>query len=272
VVLVADLDEHWARLARALEGDGIELDILSPRAPQADVVACATRSDGVVVLDLDPDPSSGLMTVAACRRAAATVPVIVAAANPSMELTRSVRLSGAFYLALQPLSVEEMRSILQSAFQCMDRRRASASTFRATRRVLIIDDDSDFLASTAALLEAHGYAVSQATTGREGLKRMMDEHPDLVIVDVMMEHDWAGYEVNEAIKFAPGFECVRHVPVVMVSSIQVDPATRFSQSEEVEMVTPNLYLTKPLDIPRFLAEIEALLGQPRSGAVETASR
>jgi CheY-like chemotaxis protein len=264
-VLVVELTEPWVPIVRALEADGVELDILSPRSPQSAVVACATRSDGVVIVDLDPDPSGGMTIVSACRRAAAVVPVIAIASNPSMELTRSVRLSGAFYLALQPIGLEEMRSILQSAFQCIERRRASASRVRATRRILIIDDDPDFVASTTALLEAHGYHVSQARNGREGLERVKSEHPDLVLLDIMMENDWAGYGVNEAIKFEPGFECVRHIPVVMVSSIPVDPATRFDHSGEVEMVTPNLYLTKPLDVPRFISEIAALLGEPCTG-------
>jgi CheY-like chemotaxis protein len=271
VVLVADLDSQWAGIVRALEFDHIEFDILAPRTRQEEVVACATRSESVVVVDLDGDPGGAMGTVTACRRAAGTVPVIAVAGSPSLDLTRSVRLSGAFYLALQPVGVDEMRSILQSAFACLERRRASASTCRATRRVLIIDDDPDFIASTAALLEAHGYAVSRAQNGREGLDRMLAEHPDLLIVDVMMEHEWAGYEVNQAIKFGSGFECVRHIPIVMVSAIPVGPATRFSAAGEVAMVTPNVYLTKPLDIPRFLAEVSALLGEPRTAAAQVRS-
>lgn len=272
VVFVVELTEQWAEIARALEAEGVEIDLLSPRAAHSDVITCASRGDSVVVVDLGPDPSVGVATVANCRRAVPAVPVIVVAANPSLELARSVRLSGVFYLALQPIAPDEMRNILQSAFQCLERRRASASTCLAKRRILIIDDDPDFVASTAALLEAHGYSVSRARTGREGLELTKSEHPDLVIVDVMMENEWAGYGVNEAIKFDPGFECVRHVPVVMVSSIALDPAARFGPSDEAEMVTPNLYLTKPLDIPRFVSEIAALLGEPRHPGLELGAR
>jgi CheY-like chemotaxis protein len=97
---------------------------------------------------------------------------------------------------------------------------------------------------------------------------MLADHPDLVVVDVMMENQWAGYEVSQAIKFGSGFECLRHIPVVMVSSIPLDPATRFSSAGELPMVTPNVYLTKPLDIPRFLAEIGALLGETAAAEAE----
>jgi CheY-like chemotaxis protein len=81
------------------------------------------------------------------------------------------------------------------------------------------------------------------------------------VLDVMMENDSAGYEVNEALKYAPEFESVRHIPILMVSSIAADPSTRFSRSEELAMVIPNAYLTKPLDIVRFLSEVASLLGE-----------
>jgi CheY-like chemotaxis protein len=260
-VLLAELDREWIAMVRALESDGMEIDVLSPGTPPADVIACAARSESVVVVDLAPDPSRALTIVGACRRAAGVGPVIAVAANPSQQLTRSVRLAGAFYLALQPVTPDEMRCILQSAFESLDRRRPNASSCRATRRILIIDDDQDFVASTTALLEAYGYAVSSASTGRAGLEKARTEHPDLIVLDVMMEHDSAGYEVNETVKYAPGFESVRHIPILMVSSIQADPTARFSMAGEAMMITPNAYLTKPLEIPRFLAEVGALLGE-----------
>lgn len=131
---------------------------------------------------------------------------------------------------------------------------------RTKRRVLLIDDDADFLQSTAALLEATGYDVVTAPSERAGFEALRDRRPDLIVTDVMMEHDGAGYEVNQAIKYGRDFEHERNIPVLMVSSIPVDPATRFATAGEVAMVTPDVYLTKPLDITRFLAEVRDLLG------------
>jgi hypothetical protein len=54
---------------------------------------------------------------------------------------------------------------------------------------------------------------------------------------------------------------VRHIPILMVSAIQEDPSARFSMAGEAPLITPNAYLTKPLDIPAFLAEVGALLGE-----------
>jgi len=120
------------------------------------------------------------------------------------------------------------------------------------RTVLVIDDDADYRASVKSLLEGEGYVVDEAATGKAGLRKLKEHRPDLIVLDVMMESIVEGYAVNQAIKFQPEFEAYADIPIVMVSSIDESPDERFGRSEEMEMVRPNRYLTKPLDIPRFL--------------------
>lgn len=131
---------------------------------------------------------------------------------------------------------------------------------RGRPRILLVDDDDDFCVSTTALLEAEGYAVSRAKTGREALAKLRGEAvPDLIVLDVMMENIWAGYEVNQAIKFGDSVNVAGRIPIVMVSSVSIDPTERFRGAGEVGMVTPDEYLTKPLDIDRFLGTLKNLL-------------
>jgi CheY-like chemotaxis protein len=129
----------------------------------------------------------------------------------------------------------------------------------ATKRILLVDDDSDFRIAVSALLEAEGYAVLTAASGQEALTLISAEHPDLIILDIMMEHEWAGYEINQAVKFGPD-ENTSSIPILMVSSIQVDPAALFYRATEVGMITPDGYMTKPLDIPQFLSRVRSFLG------------
>ena len=137
---------------------------------------------------------------------------------------------------------------------------SAASTARP--RILIIDDDRDFCISTTALLENEGYAVSSVASGKEGVAAVRKSRPDLVVLDVMMEYAFAGYEVNQALKF--GSEAAdRAIPIVMVSSVPLDPATRFSGAVEAEMVTPDDYLVKPLDIDKLLSTVRDLLQRRR---------
>jgi CheY-like chemotaxis protein len=132
----------------------------------------------------------------------------------------------------------------------------------ARPRILIIDDDRDFRTSTTALLEAEGYAVSSVASGKEGVAAVKKSRPDLVVLDVIMEYAFAGYEANQALK-SGGEVADRPTPIVMVSSVPLDPATRFSGAVEVEMVTPDDYLTKPLDIDKFLLTVRDLLARAR---------
>ena len=131
-------------------------------------------------------------------------------------------------------------------------------------RILIIDDDADFRASLAEVLESEGYRIFVAVSAREGLAKIASEPPDLIILDIIMEYDSAGYEVNQAVKFREEYTLERNIPILMVSSIQLDPTTLYSRAAEVEAITPDAYLTKPLDIRVFLKRVRELLAARRS--------
>jgi len=125
--------------------------------------------------------------------------------------------------------------------------------------ILIIDDDDDFRAAVRALLESRGFAVFEAANGQEGLARLAQCRPDLILLDVMMECPSEGYGVNQAIKWRDEYRDFRHIPIVMVSSIQESPDQLFPMAAELDMIRPDFYVTKPLDIPAFLATLEKAL-------------
>jgi two-component system, OmpR family, response regulator len=117
---------------------------------------------------------------------------------------------------------------------------------------LVIDDDVDYRMAVKAILEFSGYTVETAASGREGLHRLREHRPDVIILDVMMESPGEGYAVTQAIKFQQEYEAYADVPIVMVSSIAESPDDRFGRALEADLVRPNVYLTKPLNIPLFL--------------------
>jgi CheY-like chemotaxis protein len=131
-------------------------------------------------------------------------------------------------------------------------------TMTNVARVLIIDDDEDFRASVRSVLEAEGYTVTTASTGRSGLDAVRQERPDLIVLDVMMESTTEGYAVSHAVKFGPE---ATDIPIIMVSSIEASPDELFPRSDEVALIRPDHYLTKPLDIPRFLQLVGAAVAR-----------
>ena len=127
-------------------------------------------------------------------------------------------------------------------------------------KILVIDDDQDFRTAVRSLLESHGYDVLEAASGREGLQMVVKHNPDAILLDIMMESTVEGYGVTYALKYQDEYADFRQLPVFMVSSIEESPDERFPMSAEVEMIRPDLYLTKPLDIPAFLQMLEKAVG------------
>jgi CheY-like chemotaxis protein len=80
--------------------------------------------------------------------------------------------------------------------------------------VLYVDDDPDALLVIRTVLEAHGYAMAEASSAEEGLKVYKESHPDFVIVDLMMEEVDSGASLAKELK-ALG----NKVPVYMLSSV-----------------------------------------------------
>jgi CheY-like chemotaxis protein len=130
-----------------------------------------------------------------------------------------------------------------------------------TKTVLVIDDDRDFTTAVAAILEREGYEVVVADSGQEGLRQLRACHPDLIILDIMMETTTEGYGVNEAIKYSDEYQAYQTTPILMVSSIAESPDDLFPRAPETDMIRPDRYLTKPLDIPVFLEVVRKALGR-----------
>ena len=126
-------------------------------------------------------------------------------------------------------------------------------------KVLLIDDDQDFKAAVRAVLEGAGYAVVEADCGERGLRALVEEAPDLIVVDIMMATSTDGYGVTQSIKHRDEFKDYRRTPIIMVSSIEESPDDLFPMAGEVNMIRPDTYLTKPLDIPVFLETVRKAL-------------
>lgn len=129
-------------------------------------------------------------------------------------------------------------------------------------KILLIDDDEDFRISIRTLLKSHNYQVIEADSGKQGLQKLKEEKPDLIVLDIMMETLDEGYSLNQVIKFQKQYEEYKDIPILMVSSIQEDPLTRFPfAAGQVDMITPDQYMAKPVDIPKFLELVKKLLAK-----------
>ena len=134
-------------------------------------------------------------------------------------------------------------------------------------KVLLIDDDSDFRSAVKSLLEIHGYDVFEAPSGHEGLRMVVELKPDVILLDIMMETSVEGYGITHALRYGDEYAAFRRIPVFMISSIEDAPDERFPMSAEVDLIRPDRYLTKPLDIPQFLRLLEEAVGAAKGALV-----
>ncbi len=128
-----------------------------------------------------------------------------------------------------------------------------------SKKILIVDDDKDLVSTVSAVLSQHDYTVYEAYSGKEGLKSLLEIQPDLVILDVMMETDTAGFEAAYQIRDkrdSSRYKDVREVPIIMLTAINQVTNSRFSLNEaESFLPDVNDFLTKPVDIDDLLKKV-----------------
>jgi len=121
-------------------------------------------------------------------------------------------------------------------------------------KILVVDDDPDFVESTRMILEHNGYAVVDAANGAQGLKKLAEEKPDLVILDVIMSTVLDGLSMTQ--KMSEN-QATKNVPILMVTSIaNTDYAALFPTDEYINI---SGFLSKPISAEQLLSEIKRLL-------------
>lgn len=120
---------------------------------------------------------------------------------------------------------------------------------RKEAKILLVDDDPDFLESTKLVLESKPYQVVTALDGDEGLRKAREESPDLILLDIIMPAK-DGFAVAEHLKRDPQLS---QIPVVMLTSFsQRVGETSLSVSQGLSLEAED-YIEKPIS-PQALLE------------------
>ncbi len=132
------------------------------------------------------------------------------------------------------------------------------------KKILLVDDDVDLVETIAQALSFHGFEIEKAHSGRDGLKSILAFRPDLVILDIMMESDTAGFEVVNLIRnkrTESRYAEVSEVPIILLTAINQVTNSRFSLNE-AQSFLPEIsgFITKPFKIDDLLAKVNSVLG------------
>jgi CheY-like chemotaxis protein len=131
-----------------------------------------------------------------------------------------------------------------------------------SKRILVVDDDPDLVEVIRLTLEASGYEVFSAAGGREGLDKVKEIEPDLIILDVMMDYTTEGFQVSLQLRSPdPESEYAAYskIPILMLTAIHGTTSLRFTPDEDYLPVDD--FVEKPLEPGTLIAKVEALLGE-----------
>lgn len=130
----------------------------------------------------------------------------------------------------------------------------------APKRVLLVDDDPDFLEINRNILEAAGHAVACASDPAAAMQEMARAAPDLVIADLMMVDLDSGFSLARRIKGDARF---RAVPVIILTAASSQRGFDFAprSPEDLAAMCADAYFDKPVAPEVLLAKVRELLAR-----------
>ena len=121
------------------------------------------------------------------------------------------------------------------------------------RRVLCIEDEEEMIDLIRLILVRKGFEVSGATGGQDGLQKVHEQMPDLILLDLMMP-DMDGWEVYQQIK---ADEQTRHIPVIVVTA----KAQSIDKVLGLHIAKVDDYIAKPFSPADLLESIERVIAK-----------
>ncbi len=122
-------------------------------------------------------------------------------------------------------------------------------------RILVVDDDPDFVEIIRTVLLKEGYSVDTAANGDQALARIRAEKPDLIVLDIMMSTILDGVNVSHVLHEDPELS---KIPLIMVSSIaSTEHAEVFPTDEYLHV---DRWLSKPIQPQELVKAVKRFVG------------
>jgi len=125
-------------------------------------------------------------------------------------------------------------------------------------KILLIDDDPDFVDATKLILEKSGHKISTAANSKEGWTKAQKENPDLILLDVMMEDPDAGFQLAYKIR---GDKNLKNKPILLLTAVGKVTGFKFDKAKDADFMPVNEYLEKPIKPEILLEKINKALAK-----------
>ena len=127
-----------------------------------------------------------------------------------------------------------------------------------TKQILCIEDEPEMIDLIRLILGRRGFEVVGAAGGKEGLEKMRQQPPELVLLDLMMP-DMDGWEVYQQMK---ADEKTKDIPVIVVTA----KAQSIDKVLGLHIAKVDDYIAKPFSPQDLLNSVEKVLGAKNSAA------
>ena len=125
------------------------------------------------------------------------------------------------------------------------------------RKIVIVDDDPDYTAAVKAILEGEQYSVIVANDRNEGLEKVKNEKPALIILDVMMSTWSDGFEMSRDLKKDPE---LKDIPILMLTGVESKTGIEFKSSAgDPDWLPVEGFLDKSEEPQLLIEEVRKLL-------------
>jgi len=132
------------------------------------------------------------------------------------------------------------------------------------QKILVIDDDPDLVESMRITLEANDFEVHSAQNGNEGLALVKRIHPDLIILDVMMDSITEGFQVSQQLRSPDPqseYRAYSNIPILMLTGVSQKMHMKFSPHDDGDYLPVDEFVDKPIRLEFLLEKIKKLIRQ-----------
>ena len=121
------------------------------------------------------------------------------------------------------------------------------------KKVLMIDDDPEFVEAITNILDAKGYDVVSAGDGKDGVAKAKQEKPDIILLDVMMTTKSEGFDVARELSKDVN---LKGTPVIMLTGVRKEMNLPFGFEPDADWLPVKAFLEKPVKPEVLLKTIE----------------
>jgi len=121
------------------------------------------------------------------------------------------------------------------------------------KKVLMIDDDPEFIEAITNVLDAKGYEVVSANNGKDGVEKAKAENPNIILLDVMMTTKSEGFDVAREMA---NDDKAKNIPVIILTGIRKEMSLPFGFEPDETWLPVKEVLEKPVKPEVLLKAIE----------------